>query len=306
MTRLPKKPQLWLVPLIASFIGLGLLIAAFWGWRFVRPQPSEKEQVLFPGVRYQRLVRKKPHPMVIHLVTIDLRQEGISFLVTPGDPKAELPLKARTTSGFLEEFDLQLAINGDGFVPWHSNSLLDYYPKNGDPVNPLGFAASKGVVYSANPLEHPILYIGRNNTARFNSAPGQIYNAISGSPILVLQGNPAVGGKDNANNSAGDAPAESNQPRTAIGLDKNNRKLILVVIDGRQPGYSQGATLSELAEIMVAAGAFTAMNLDGGGSSTLVKAANNGRAVVLNSPIDNHIPGRERNVGNHLGVYAAR
>jgi exopolysaccharide biosynthesis protein len=42
------------------------------------------------------------------------------------------------------------------------------------------------------------------------------------------------------------------------------------VIDGRQPLYSQVATLAELAEIMLYYGTDTAMNLDGGGSSTLV------------------------------------
>ncbi len=303
---LKKPPKFLLYLVLAGLFGGVLLAAAVWGWRFLRPQPTEKDKILFQGIHYQRFVRQSPRPMVIHIVTIDLRQEGISFLVTPGEPESELPLKARTTSRFLEEFGLQLAINGDGFIPWRSNSLLDYYPKAGNSVRPLGFAASKGQIYSQNALDHPVLYIGRNNTARFNSAPGQIFNAISGSPILVLQGKPAVGGKDNPLNQSDDAPGETSQPRTAIGLDKNNRKLIIVVIDGRQPGYSQGATFSELAGIMVEAGAFTAMNLDGGGSSTLVNAAKNGGAVILNSPIDQHIPGRERNVGNHLGVYALR
>lgn len=242
--------------------------------------------------------------MVIHVVTVNLRQPGLSMLVTPGDPDAELPLTARTTSHFLKEFDLQLAINGDAFTPWRSNSLLDYYPKAGDPVTPLGFSASKGIIYAQDLYNHPTLYISRSNTARFNSPPGKIYNAISGNPILVLQGKPAVGGKDNPLSQSEDAPAETSQPRTAIGLDKNNRRLFIVVVDGRQPGYSEGATLNELAQILIEAGAYTAMNLDGGGSTALVKQGSLGQAVLLNSPIDNHIPGRERNVGNHLGIYA--
>jgi len=244
--------------------------------------------------------------MVVHVVTIDLRQPGLNLLVTPGDPDSDEPLKARTTSRFLEEFGLQLAVNGDGFTPWHSNNLLDYYPEAGDPVTPLGLSASKGTVYAQDLHDHPALYLSRNNTARFNSPPGQIYNAISGSPILVLQGKLAVGGKDIPQGTSDDGPAETSQPRTAIGLDKNNRKLIIIVVDGRQPGYSEGATLSELAQFLIDAGAYTGMNLDGGGSSTLVMQGNNGGAVVLNSPIDNHIPGRERNVGNHLGIYAPK
>jgi len=283
-----------------------MITGGFWLWNQVRPLPAAKDQTLFQGVQYQRKVTRSPRPMVVHIVTIDLRQPGLSFLVTPGDPKADQPLKARTTGRFLEEFNLQLAVNGDGFTPWHSSSLLDYYPKASDPVTPLGLSASKGTIYAQDLYNHPILYLSRNNTARFNSPPGQIYNAISGSPILVLQGNLAVGGKDNPEGQSDDAPAETSQPRTAIGLDKNNRKLIIIVVDGRQPGYSEGATLNELAQMLIDTGAYTGMNLDGGGSSTLVMQGNKGGAVVLNSPIDNHIPGRERNVGNHLGIYAPR
>jgi hypothetical protein len=55
--------------------------------------------------------------MVIHVLTIDLRASGIELLVTPGDPEAELSSKARTTSQFLTEFGLQIAVNGDGFEP---------------------------------------------------------------------------------------------------------------------------------------------------------------------------------------------
>jgi hypothetical protein len=45
------------------------------------------------------------------------------------------------------------------------------------------------------------------------------------------------------------------------------------------------------------------MNLDGGGSSTLVIEGEDGQPVILNSPIDHYIPGTERPVANHLGIY---
>ena len=82
----------------ATCLLLVLGLAAVWYWFGGRAQPAEKSQELFPGVHYARLVRQSPRPMVIHLVQVDLRAEGISLLVTPGDPKAELPLFARTTS----------------------------------------------------------------------------------------------------------------------------------------------------------------------------------------------------------------
>ena len=78
------------------------------------------------------------------------------------------------------------------------------------------------------------------------------------------------------------------------------------MIDGRQPGYSEGVSLGELADLMIEYGADHAINLDGGGSSTLVVEGTDGTARILNSPIHGRIPGRERPVANQLGIYAPR
>ena len=260
-------------------------------WTGIRSQPVEESTALFAGITYHREVQQNPRSMVIHIVTVDLRQKDLEFLVTPGDPKAELPLVARTTSRFLDEFGLQLAINGDGFTPWESG-LLNSYPRPGDPISPSGLAASRGVIYAQSTDEEPTLYISRTNKARFNSPDGKVFNAISGTRMLMERGQ-----------LAGDLNSEA-EPRTAVGLDQRGRKLIIVVVDGRQPGYSEGATLEELAQIIRAHGAYSAMNLDGGGSSTLVIQGQDGLPALLNSPVDNNIAGRERPVGNHLGILA--
>ena len=278
---------------LACLVIVGARMAG-WLWSSVRPQPAEKNQTLFEGITYLRDTRQSPRSMVIHVVKVNLRQKRLSFLVTPGDPEADLPVKARTTSQFLQDYGLQLAINGDGFTPWHTNNLLDYYPHPGDLVDPVGFAASKGQIYSQNPGNEPILYIARDNRARFNSPLGGIYNAVSGNAMLVEDGKVLKGLDDSV------------QPRTAIALDERRRQLIIVLVDGRQPNYSEGITLDELAKLIVEFGGYTAMNLDGGGSTTLVIEDSNGKAKVLNSPIDQYIPGRERTVGSHLGIYASR
>lgn len=278
---------------LACLVIVGARMAG-WLWSSVRPQPAEKNQTLFEGITYLRDTRQSPRSMVIHVVKVNLRQKRLSFLVTPGDPEADLPVKARTTSQFLQDYGLQLAINGDGFTPWHTNNLLDYYPHPGDLVDPVGFAASKGQIYSQNPGNEPILYIARDNRARFNSPLGGIYNAVSGNAMLVEDGKVLKGLDDSV------------QPRTAIALDERRRQLIIVLVDGRQPNYSEGITLDELAKLIVEFGGYTAMNLDGGGSTTLVIEDSNGKAKVLNSPIDQYIPGRERTIGSHLGIYASR
>jgi hypothetical protein len=118
----------------------------------------------------------------------------------------------------------------------------------------------------------------------------------SGAPMLVQNGHIAIdaareGVLDPADPSFNYAWAEEPQPRTAAGIDKHGR-LILVTIDGRQPGLSDGATLSEEASLMQSLGAVDAMNLDGGGSTAM---AVNG--TLFNHPSD---PGGERADGDFV------
>ncbi|MDR2939536.1 MAG: phosphodiester glycosidase family protein [Clostridiales bacterium] len=88
------------------------------------------------------------------------------------------------------------------------------------------------------------------------------------------------------------------QPRTAIGINKDGSEIYLVVVDGRS--HSIGATHEELASIMQKIGAYEAMHLDGGGSSTiLAKNPGEDKASVQNTPSE----GFERKVINAVGVY---
>jgi hypothetical protein len=276
-----------------------IMILCIGGYAFYdrgRPAPIPMKQKLYEGVIYRRVIRLFPRPMIAHVLAIDTKTKGIEFLVTPPDAKSETPLKARTTSQFLQEFNLQVAINGGGFSPWWSHSPADYYPHEGDPITPFGLTASNGDVYwmgdTTDVGTEPTLYIGRRNTLSFNNKPGRVYNAISGDRMLVLKGE-----------RASDLDNEELDPRTAIGINRNGRYLYLVVVDGRQPFYSDGATFADLANLLIDQGAFMGMSLDGGGSSTMVIEGDNDTPVILNSPIDNYIPGRERPVGNHLGIY---
>ena len=286
--------------LTRTIIGiLVLLIVCIGGYALYdrgRPAPIPMKQTLYEGVTYRRVIRVFPRPMIAHVLTIDTREKGIKFLITPPDSKGATPLNARTTSQFLKEFGVQIAINGGGFSPWWSHSPADYYPHEGDPITPFGLTASNGDVYwtgdDTDIGTEPTLYIGRRNTLSFNNRPGRVYNAISGDRMLVLKGE-----------RASDLDDEELDPRTAIGINRNGRYLYLIVVDGRQPLYSEGATFADLADLLIDQGVFIGMSLDGGGSSTMVIEGDNGAPVILNSPIDNYIPGRERPVGTHLGIY---
>jgi hypothetical protein len=286
-----------LIIVVSVFVVLGLCIGGYKLYDRGRPAPVPLKQQLFDGVEYQRVVHVLPRPVIAHILKIDTKSKGMSLLVTPPDSQGERPLNARTTSRFLQEFDVQIAVNGDGFTPWWSRSVADYYPHDGDPVAPIGFTASNGEIYWKGEnlgdigIE-PTLYISRRNALSFNNRPNNIYSAISGDRMLVVKGDIVPGLNDT-----------EVEPRTALGINRNGRYLYIAVVDGRQPFYSNGMTFAELAELMRDQGAYMAMSMDGGGSSTLVIEGKEGLPKILNTPVDNYIPGRERPVGNHLGIY---
>ena len=86
-------------------------------------------------------------------------------------------------------------------------------------------------------------------------------------------------------------------PRTAIGIDRDTGQVLMLVVDGRQ-SFSRGYTMVELANLMTTLGAEDALNLDGGGSSTMLALDPTGLIGVRNSPSD----GFERHVANALSV----
>ncbi|MFH6690838.1 phosphodiester glycosidase family protein [Cellulosimicrobium funkei] len=120
-----------------------------------------------------------------------------------------------------------------------------------------------------------------------------VWNTLSFGPALVEDGEVVAGIDDvEVDTNVGNHSIQGEQPRTAIGVVDENH-LVLVVVDGRQEGYSRGATTTELARILQDLGATTAYNIDGGGSSTLWFDGE-----VVNSPSQ----GRERGTSDVLYV----
>ena len=115
-----------------------------------------------------------------------------------------------------------------------------------------------------------------------------LHAAVGGNRVLVRDGVPQ---------DIGDVNPE---PRTAVGFSADGRRMFLVTVDGRQAD-SRGVTLTELGRMMAELGAHNALNLDGGGSSTLL-AREPGQSTVRveNSPSD----GAERPVPNGLALFA--
>jgi Phosphodiester glycosidase/FlgD Ig-like domain len=122
--------------------------------------------------------------------------------------------------------------------------------------------------------------------------------ALGGGPIIVRAGKPIF----NALEEFGSYHLNRRHPRTAVGQRADGR-IVMVVVDGRRPGYSAGMTNFELAQTMIRLGAVTASALDAGGSSTM---AFDGE--LLSRPSDSS---GERMVADSLnvmyyGVYAPK
>ncbi len=287
---MPRHAKRVLIVLILLTLVTSLPFVAV---RLLRPPRTNRTAELFQGVLYVRQARTTPRPLMIHIIEIDLQTSGIDFLVTPGDSSKGLEVTARTTSEFLEEFGAQVAINGSFSVPFRAGSFLwDYYSHSGEPVDVTGLATSNGEMYSDH-KEWPVICItaGRAEISQSGCLEGTS-QALAGSQILVKDGESVV------QHDAGGL-----HPRTAVAVDEEGETLWLIVVDGRQRSYSEGVTLEELAGIAVELEADRALNLDGGGSSTLVISDGKGTSV-LNSPIHTRVPMRQRPVANHLGVYA--
>lgn len=120
----------------------------------------------------------------------------------------------------------------------------------------------------------------------------QVEEAVAGGPWLVRNGRAVQVEEHDQGGFNRTTFTERRHPRTAIGRTAQG-EILWVTVDGRQP-HSQGASLPELAQIMVRLGAVEAINLDGGGSTTLVV-----RNLIVNSPSD----GVERPVANMLMLF---
>lgn len=296
MFRLLRKTLTVLFTLVLLLV---IAAAAYLFWYTHRPLPTAIDnQPLFQGITYSRELRTTPRPLVIHIIQIDLTAPGLRFLVTPRDDVGGYAYAARTTSQFLDEFGLQVAINGDFYDPWWEYGPFNYYPHVGDPTNVRGLTVSQGklVTEGYSPIFDAI-YISPDNRVSFSRPNDGLYNVIAGNLIIV---------RDGVYDSTikPDPYIEQPHPRTAIALSRDERTLTIVVVDGRQPNYSEGVTLPELADILIEQGGYTALNLDGGGSSTLVVEGADGQALQLGSAIHTRLPGTERPVANHLGIFA--
>ncbi|MEM1502863.1 phosphodiester glycosidase family protein [Domibacillus sp. 8LH] len=115
---------------------------------------------------------------------------------------------------------------------------------------------------------------------------------IGSGPLLVKDGKVALTMNPNS------PKARERAPRTAVAIDQTGEKVAFITVDGRQPGYSTGMSLSEFAAYIRSLGYDRALNMDGGGSTTmLAREPGDFTATIQNKPSD---PWGERPVSTFL------
>jgi hypothetical protein len=161
-----------------------------------------------------------------------------------------------------------------------------------DPWRPLGALHVGGAALPSEPIPAPwadlraCVHVAGDGTVRV--APRHDLPAepdgdlVQAGPLLVTEACSVIDGGDPEGFSAGAAQFDSDitaarHPRCALGLADG--ELLAVCCDGRRTGVDAGLELAELARLLVSLGADEAINLDGGGSATLVH-----RGHLLNRP----------------------
>ena len=134
-------------------------------------------------------------------------------------------------------------------------------------------------------------FVGDTLTIRLNLPPSTpvLRELIGGTPRIIRNGTSSVEWEAEA---VGSSFAHDRHPRTAVGFNADSTVVYFFTVDGRQGEYSVGMSLFELADYMLEWGVYQGINLDGGGSTTMVV-----RGDVVSSPSD---AGGERSVANAL------
>ena len=257
-------------------------------------QDEEKWIPICDGIDFQKASSTAPLQKIC-VLRIDTSNTNLTFYTDGRIKDGYEPNKNETYRGttvdFLTENNLVAAVNACFYSPFNSTTQVTR-----GPANVTGLCISEGIVVSPHQDGYPSFMVTSNNVATItvteeNKEYPNIRTAVAGSPIIL---------KD------GEVLPQKNKdihPRTAVGISQDNRYVYLMTIDGRQATYSMGATFEQTAEWLKKFGAYQGLNLDGGGSTTMVTRSKDGKAITRNKPVgQGNTPGTLRNNGNHLGV----
>ena len=240
--------------------------------------------------------------MVMHALRVDLTDPDVRLVPSPRITSYVSGFRetaGMTVSRFVETRGVQVAINANFFDP------TAYYLPEGTPMIVSGLHVSGGQAVSAGNMDHSasLLFDAANRPTVVHTnwpvvSTVGVESAVSGDYPVVVKG--VNIGRQYLNLSG---VIHQTNPRTAMGVSADKRYLYLMVIDGRQ-SQSAGALDYETGAWMLLVGAHDAINMDGGGSSTMSMQSPTGSAVRINASSAVADSGKERTVGSHFGVVA--
>jgi len=266
---------------------------------------------LCDGVTIRAYALEEPRLMKAYVARIDLTAPGIGFTGTErypdwGDPATNAEGKVvkvglhenrhETTADFMarrrsEGKCVEFAVNTSGWGPMKTR-----------PGDLYRWAVSDGMElsYNKNPTKGFYFIIRKDGTADIcRPPPASMTNEIA----YAFYGNGFV-----LRNGANAFPTDNPKftclaPRTAFGLTADKKTLVILAVDGRQPGYSLGASYADLGDIFRREGVTDAINLDGGGSTSFVVFdRKNNRPAMLNR----HRNGFVRKIALNFGITVDR
>ena len=241
------------------------------------------------------------------VVRVDLTAPGLSFESSRGTSFNHFNLQLPTA--FLQKTHSQVAVNANLFT-----RCCTYTPPANPETQLLGLEISHGRVYSPyhnRPQKLPATFpfsaslevIGRRLEITTQTPGPGVSTSVTGSHLLVWQGRNVA--------PRTQLPHEFFGPnaRTLAGLSAGNTVLWLAAVDHNPT--SAGITLPQAAQLMLHLGAASALNLDGGGSTSLAVEGSHGQPQLLNDPGDG-VPnctfprgsGCERYVGATFAIHA--
>ena len=279
----------------AAAARLGRAFAQARGW-LARPAERSRQSA-FAGVMVLEARRyEEPRPLRVWIVRLDLTRGRVRLAVTEPLEAArrtgrwEVP--AATTLRFARQRGVQLAVNAAAFWPHRKRA--------GEPMDVGGLLVVRGEVISPPDPRFAAIHVDAQGQITLAGPPQRTDGCryvVPGFRMVLIDGRPATWLAPPADGQV------TRHPRTGIGLDAAGRTLWIVVADGRQPGVSEGLSQIELAALLSLLGADDGMNLDGGGSSTLVIEHADATHGVVNTPVGLGPPGTLRRVGVNLGFY---
>ena len=263
------------------------------------------------GVSVKALALEEPRLMKAYIARVDLSTPGIGFTATDraenwGETMPDytnrtvlIDTKRETTAAFMarrraQGLDVELAVNTAPWGPWVPPFTHTYGSFR-------GWNVSGGVELShgKNPRRGAFIVVRKDG--RVDATPrvpvaemNSVAIAMCGFGMIMTNGVPTFA-------VAHPRPAQL-APRTALGVTADRKTLVVLVVDGRQPGYSLGADIEDLYNILRKEGVTDAVNMDGGGSSSLVvydRAA--GRPLMINR----QPRGTERKNALNFGIFFA-